>query len=87
MKLTIAIAATLALGLFAAAPAVAQDHHDGDRHDQNMQGDRHDQGMRGDRHDMGMRGDRHDMGRHHGWRNHRHCRWTMRHHHRMRVCW
>ncbi|HEX4739385.1 MAG TPA: hypothetical protein VH331_17695 [Allosphingosinicella sp.] len=99
MKITTALAATLALGLFAAAPAVAQDRHDqhmnGDRHDQNMQGDRHDEHMQGDRHDEHMHGNRHDMhwhgdrhgiwhGNHHSW--HRHCSWMWRHHHHVRVC-
>jgi hypothetical protein len=96
MKLTTALAATLALGLLAAAPAAAQD-----RHDPNGPRDRHDEGMRGDRHDMDrhdMDRDRHDRGRHegwrdhrnnghhYGWRNHRHCTWVWRHHRRMRVC-
>ncbi|MDB5693996.1 MAG: hypothetical protein JWO81_3059 [Alphaproteobacteria bacterium] len=89
MKLTTALAAGLALGLLAAAPAAAQDRHDqnmtGDRHDQNKRGDRHDDGMRGDR-DRGW-GDHRNNGNHNGWRNNRHCRWTMRHHRRMRVCW
>jgi hypothetical protein len=72
MKITTIAAAALAFGLFAAAPAAAQDHHDGDRHD--MHGDHHD--MDGDHHNMG--------GRHMGW--HHHCRWMWRHHRHVRVC-
>ena len=64
MKLGLTFAATLALGLFVAAPAAAQDRQDqnqqGARHDQNMSGDRHDQNMQGDHRDRGMSGDRHD---------------------------
>jgi hypothetical protein len=79
MKLVTVFAAGLALGLLGSAPAAAQDRHDQDRHDQGMRGDRDHDGMRGDR-------DRDDHGRHMGWRNHRHCHWVWRHHHRMRVC-
>jgi hypothetical protein len=80
MKITLlAATAVLAAGLVSAAPAAAQDRHDqnGDRHGQNM--DRHN----GDRHDMN--GGRHDWrGGHRGW--HRHCWWTWRHRHHVRVC-
>jgi hypothetical protein len=41
--------------------------------------------MHGDRHDMGMH--RHGWrGHHDGWHHHSHCRWTWRHHHRVRYC-
>jgi hypothetical protein len=77
MKITTIAAAAFAFGLFAAAPAAAQDRHDnGDHHA--MNGDHHD----GDRHDMG---DHHMGGRHMGWHHH-HCRWMWRHHHHVRVC-
>ncbi|MEA3037963.1 MAG: hypothetical protein QOE79_476 [Sphingomonadales bacterium] len=102
MILKAALAGAFALGLAAAAPAAAQDRHDpnwqGDRHDQSMSGDRdrHDMDRGRDRDmDRDHRDDRgghhwrgsHDNGRHEGWRNNRHCRWTWRHHHRVRVCY
>jgi hypothetical protein len=76
MHLKTALAATLALGLAAAAPAAAQDRHDSnwqnDRHDQNMSGDRdrdrHDMRDRDDRYgDRDHRDDRDDRGGRH-WR-------------------
>lgn len=92
--LTLAMAAAIALGGLAAAPALAQppgrDMHDSMRHGDN---DRHDN-MRHDdrgRHGGWDRGRHHgwDRGRHHGWYNHhrrQNCRWVWRHHHRERVC-
>jgi hypothetical protein len=87
--ITLAMAAAVALGGLAAAPAIAQPPgHDMMRHDDN---DRHDRDMRhndNDRHDRG-RHEGWDRGRHHGWNNHHRrqiCRWVWRHHHRDRVC-
>lgn len=45
-------------------------------------GDRADRGHQGDYRDAG----RHDRGHHYGGRNHRHCTWVWRHHHRERRC-
>jgi hypothetical protein len=84
-----------------ASPALAQmgDHHGQGDGDHRGDGDHHDNG--GDHHggnwsgqgnhhgsNWSNHGDRGWHGGHRGWNNgwHRHCWWTWRHHHRVRVC-
>lgn len=89
------LAAMLVAVPLGASAASAQDtrHMNSDRNrDTSMNRDRSDSNRDRDRDRDRMRMDRHhDRGHHYGWYRgrhnwHRHCYWTRRHHHHVRIC-